>query len=136
MKQHCLKYFGIKVHISHVCWDFITSILPYLYKHIMSRQFKMFWRNTKCCAIDIETFKNLSQCCKTIHAPAFSSGFFIIKLYHLTQKIKSHMVHGCTLHKKSRGKINLSLSEGFGSMLHPDKINQPELVFHGCLLAL
>ena len=30
-------------------------------------------------------------------------------------------------HKKSRGKINLSLSEGFGSMLHPDKINQPEL---------
>ena len=39
-------------------------------------------------------------------------------------------------HRNSRGKINLSLSEGFGSMLHAGKINQPELVFHGCLLAL
>ena len=46
----------------------------------MSRQWQDILMEYKCCAIDIETFKNLSQCCKTSHAPAFSSGFFIIKI--------------------------------------------------------
>ena len=40
MEQHCLKYFGIKVHTSQVCWDYIASILPYLYKHTMPRQWQ------------------------------------------------------------------------------------------------
>ena len=36
MEQH----FRIKVHISQVRWEYITSILPYLYKHTMSRQWE------------------------------------------------------------------------------------------------